>query len=247
MPEKEGEEAEEGERAGKVQEREEAKDVKEREKASMTSVTDSAEGLRTEPQEDGDWVAELSVAQNTDQILVVAASGSSAAVTLHNRNEDGSWSEILSTDAKIGKNGIGKSREGDGKTPTGLYGFTFAFGIQADPGTALPYTQVDDSYYWVDDSDSAYYNQFVSTNQVECDWDSAEHIAEVGQSYDYVLAINYNAACVPGAGSAIFLHCKPTGGAGCIAVPENDMIRILQNVKPGCALIIDSESGVHAY
>lgn len=196
----------------------------------------------------GDWVGNLQVAQNTNQMIVVAASGSSATLSMHNKNSDGSWTEILSTSASIGKNGIGKTAEGDKKTPQGIYGFSFAFGIQPNPGTALSYTQVDDSYYWVDDSNSAYYNQFVSTNNVACDWSSAEHITSVGSFYNYVLAINYNSACVPGLGSAIFLHCNPTGGtAGCIAVSESSMITILQNIQPGCTLIVDSTNGVYNY
>lgn len=195
----------------------------------------------------GDWVADLNVAQNANQIIVAAASGSTATVSMHNKNADGSWKEILSTSASIGRNGIGKSSEGDGKTPQGMYNFSFAFGIQPNPGTVLSYTQVDDSYYWVDDSNSAYYNQFVSTNNIACDWNSAEHITGAGSSYNYVLAINYNSGCVPGAGSAIFMHCKPTGGAGCIAVSESSMITILQNVQPGCVLIIDSKNGVYNY
>ena len=116
-----------------------------------------------------------------------------------------------------------------------------------DPGCGLSYTQVDDSYYWVDDSDSAYYNQFVSTDDVTKDWDSAEHIAGVKSSYNYVLALDYNVDCVPGVGSAIFMHCTPTGGAGCIAVPEDVMVQIMQNVKGGCVVVIDSVEGVKGY
>lgn len=190
------------------------------------------------------WVAELQVAQSTNQIIVVAADGNSATVSMHNKNQDGTWTEVLSTDGKIGRNGIGKTKEGDGKTPTGVYRFMFGFGNMPDPGTALPYTQVDSSYYWVDDSESAYYNQFVSTDNVTKDWDSAEHIASVNKSYNYVLALDYNADCVPGAGSAIFMHCQPTGGAGCIAVPEDKMIEIMKNVQDGCVVIIDSVEGV---
>lgn len=48
--------------------------------------------------------------------------------------------------------------------------------------------------------------------------------------------------------SAVFLHCA-TGGAtaGCISVPENVMIQILQNVQERCTLIIDSSNGVYNY
>lgn len=193
------------------------------------------------------WVANLQAAQNTTQIIIVSTEGSSATVSMHNKNQDGTWAEILSTSASIGRNGIGKTSEGDGKTPTGQYSFMFGFGIKPNPSTALSYTQVDDSYYWVDDVNSQYYNQFVSTNNVTADWTSAEHITSAGASYNYALAINYNVSCTPGAGSAIFMHCKPTGGAGCIAVPESAMIKIMQNVQSDCVLIIDSSTNIYSY
>lgn len=192
------------------------------------------------------WMADLEVAETASQIIVVAADGSDATVSMQSK-EDGIWTEILSTAGKIGRNGIGKTKEGDGKTPTGVYRFLIGFGNKENPGCELNYTQVDESYYWVDDSDSAYYNQFVTTNEVTKDWNSAEHIAGVKNSYNYVLALDYNADCVPGKGSAIFMHCTPTSGAGCIAIPEEKMVEIMQNVKDGCVVIIDSVEGVKEY
>jgi len=197
--------------------------------------------------EQTDWVANISVAEETDQIIVVLAEDNYATVSLHEKDEDAIWREILSTQASIGKNGIGKTEEGDGKTPTGVYHFTFAFGIKENPGTKLEYVKVDDSYYWVDDSNSKYYNQFVSINDVEKDWDSAEHIISEEGSYNYVLATDYNAECKPGAGSAIFMHCTPTGGAGCIAISEESMIAFLERINPDCVLIIDDEINIYSY
>ena len=194
-----------------------------------------------------DWVANLKIAEESSQILVVLANGNEADVSLHEKSVDGLWKEIISTEAFIGKNGIGKTKEGDGKTPTGIYHFTFGFGIKENPGTVFEYVQVDDSYYWVDDSDSKYYNQFVSIDTVEKDWNSAEHIVRAEDSYHYVLALDYNKECVPGLGSAIFLHCIPTGGAGCIAIAEEDMVKILQSVNQDCIVIIDEEKNIHTY
>lgn len=195
----------------------------------------------------GDWVQNLNVANSTSQLVIVAASGSSATVSLHNKNDDGSWSELFSTSSRIGRNGIGKTCEGDKKTPTGMYGFTMAFGNGENPGSTIGYTQTDSSYYWVDDSNSAYYNQLVSTNNVACDWNSAEHISGVS-FYKYVLAVNYNAGCTPGLGSAIFFHCnsgKET--SGCITLPEANMIQLMQNLRGDCVIIIDSEDNVYNY
>lgn len=188
----------------------------------------------------GDWVATLPAAQNEKQIMVVAATGSSAVLSLHNKDADGNWKEMFSTKASIGKNGIGKSKEGDHKTPRGSYRFTRGFGIKRPDSVNLPYTQVDGNCFWVDDPASKYYNQFVNLGSVEKDWNSAESLAGSGKSYNYALAINYNEACVPGKGSAIFLHCLPTGGAGCIAVSEDAMVRILKETGPDCLLLIES-------
>lgn len=212
-----------------------------------TEATEDAGGEGLTEENVSSWVADLDLAETASQMIIVAADGSNATVSMHNKEEDGTWVELLSTAGKIGRNGIGKTKEGDGKTPTGVYRFLFGFGNMPDPGCGLGYTQVDDSYYWVDDSDSAYYNQFVSTNEVTKDWDSAEYIAGVKSSYNYVLALDYNVDCVPGVGSAIFMHCTPTSGAGCIAVPEDMMVEIMQNVQDGCLVVIDSVEGVKGY
>lgn len=187
-----------------------------------------------------DWVSYMPAAAQCSQMIVVKASGSSAVLSMHSCGDGGIWQEELHCSAQIGANGIGKTQEGDRKTPRGTYGFLFAFGTEPDPGCALPYTRVDGTYYWVDDSNSAYYNQFVTTNTVTQDWSSAEHLVSAGSSYRYVLALDYNAACVPGAGSAIFLRCQPTGGSGCIAVAEADMLNILRRIRPGCLICIDA-------
>ena len=81
--------------------------------------------------QEGDWVGGLQISKSASQIIVVAVSGNSATLSMHNKNGDGSWSELLSTSSRIGRNGIGKSAEGDGKTPQGMYGFSFALGLSS--------------------------------------------------------------------------------------------------------------------
>jgi L,D-peptidoglycan transpeptidase YkuD (ErfK/YbiS/YcfS/YnhG family) len=195
-----------------------------------------------------DWVTNLNVANQTNQLIIVAASGTSATVSMHTKGADGVWVQNLTTNGYVGAGGVGQASEYATCSPRGVWGFTCAFGNQPNPGTALGYTQVDDTYYWVDDVNSAYYNRFVTTREVAADWSSAEHISGCGSVYNYVLALNYNADCIPGNGSAFFLHCssgKPT--AGCVSVPESVMIQILQNIQPGCLIVIDTESGVYGY
>ena len=194
------------------------------------------------------WVGSLDAAQKTDQLLIVAAEGTEADVTLWEKGAAGAWGQVLSVRGYVGASGIGKMKEGDSRTPTGVYGFTMAFGAKPDPGCAIPYTVLDDTQYWVDDPKSAYYNKFVSTRDVAKDWDSAEHLLAIGAAYNYALALDYNAACIPGEGSAVFLHCStgsPTGG--CVAIPEAQMKTLLERIKPGALIVIDTPEGVKTY
>lgn len=176
------------------------------------------------------FVANMSIANETTQaITVVGNGGSYATLTLHIK-VNGIWKEILSSSARVGRNGITTDkREGDGKTPTGIYSLGQAFGVASNPGTSRNWLQVNNNHYWVDDSNSQYYNKLVDASQTGIQWSSAEHLASYGTAYKYAIAVNYNITCTPNAGSAIFLHCS-TGGstAGCISISQSDMIKILQ-------------------
>ena len=190
----------------------------------------------------------LKAAKTHNQLIFVSASGTTATIAMVTRDADGTWSEDLCTSGYVGSAGVGETTEWNHRTPRGQFGFTYAFGILPNPGTKLSYTQVDDTYYWVDDVNSRYYNQFVTTKTTPKAWNSAEHIIEINPAYHYVLSLDYNPNCTLGVGSAIFLHCstnRPTGG--CISVPEDQMITILKNVQPGCQIIIDSANGLKNY
>lgn len=190
----------------------------------------------------------LKAAKTHNQLIFVSASGTTATIAMVTRDADGTWSEDLCTSGYVGSAGVGETTEWNHRTPRGQFGFTYAFGILPNPGTKLSYTQVDDTYYWVDDVNSRYYNQFVTTKTTPKAWNSAEHIIEINPAYHYVLSLDYNPNCTPGVGSSIFLHCstnRPTGG--CISVPEDQMITILKNVQPGCQIIIDSANGLKNY
>ena len=179
------------------------------------------------------FVANMSISHQTTQaITVIGDGGSYATLTVHTKH-NGVWTETLSCSARVGRNGItGNKREGDGKTPRGIYSFGQAFGVAGNPGTSRRWLQVNNNHYWVDDVNSSYYNKLVDASQTGIQWSSAEHLISYPTAYRYAIALNYNTACTPGAGSAIFLHCS-TGGAtaGCISVSQSDMIRILKMIQ----------------
>ena len=69
-----------------------------------------------------DWVAKLGEKKKATQLFVVAGVGKTTAyVSMHEKTADGSWRQIISTPGYIGKQGLGKTREGDGKTPVGTF------------------------------------------------------------------------------------------------------------------------------
>ena len=176
-------------------------------------------------------------------VLITGTGGSNARLSLHERDGDGTWRQVLSTRAYVGKKGFGKTKEGDMKTPVGTFRFTMAFGIQPDPGAPMGYTQVDSSHYWCGDSNSPHYNQFVSTrDHNDFNKKDSEHIIDYTTAYAYAMNISYNEDGRPGLGSAIFLHCQTKNKftAGCVAIPEKDMIAVLRRTRPGCAVVLEA-------
>ena len=117
-----------------------------------------------------------------------------------------------------------------------------AFGLRENPGSVLPYHKITKGDYWVDDSASPYYNKLVNTSQVAKTWNSAENMAAASPYYNYALALNYNEACEPGKGSAIFLHCftaaRDNGSAGCIRLPQERARELVQSATEHTKIVI---------
>lgn len=230
---------------------------------TQTAPESTADAVETAPAEtvgttDGDysaasvaspeWVGALDAVKDAQQVLVVAAyeyEGTVAWVSLHEKQDDGAWQMIMTTPGFIGKNGLGKTREGDGMTPVGVFHFNSAFGIADDPGCIMPYVKVDNDTYWSGDSREGYhYNEMVSLKDYpDLNVDDSEHIIDYIYNYPYCLNISYNEEGVPGLGSAIFLHCfgaaRPFTG-GCVAIPENCMKYVMQHVNEDTVVVIDT-------
>ncbi len=194
------------------------------------------------PAAENSFAAELPAAKLCDQMVVVKyEGGSKATLTLHEKGADGVWRELLSSNAYVGQNGIGKTKEGDKKTPTGTFNLKTPFGIKKNPGTSLDYVRVTKYHYWCGTSGSKYYNRLIDTRVIDrARTGSDEYLISYKGAYNYCAFIDYNASGKAGKGSCIFLHC--TGSkkytAGCVAVPESVMVKILKALKPGCKIVI---------
>lgn len=220
----------------------------------MTTEEMTTEEVTETPLPDPSFVAQLEAAEDLEQMIVVKAhsrEGITATVTMHEK-QDGIWTEILNVDGYLGYGGIDKEREGDGKTPTGLYGLSIAFGKKEDPGSLIPYTHVDEKYWWVGDYDSKYFNQLCHEDMKGRDWklDPAvnEHLWDY-KGYNYCLFLEYNTEGIDQKGSCIFFHCigEKLETLGCIAVAEEDMIFILQHLREGAKILIDTADRLMSY
>lgn len=180
---------------------------------------------------------------SVNQIITVQATGGSDAVVrlFEKTAENGKivWTETLECSGFIGLEGLGKTREGDNKTPIGDFGITTAFGIKENPGTALPYIDVDDNTYCCGDEN--FYNRIIDISEHPHDCSDGEHLIDYSPEYNYGIFLDYNREGKPGLGSAIFLHCSGANSytGGCIAISEENMVILLKALDASARIIID--------
>ncbi len=153
------------------------------------------------------------------------------------------WEKIISCNAYVGQNGIHKEKQGDRKTPVGIYNITMAFGRRKSPGTAgISYTKLNKYHYWSAEKET--YNTFVDVRTLGRRQMDGEHLIDYNPWYNYSLAIDYNKKCTYLKGSAIFLHCEGGGRTytmGCIAVSEKNMKKIVKNTTRHTKICIYKE------
>jgi L,D-peptidoglycan transpeptidase YkuD (ErfK/YbiS/YcfS/YnhG family) len=162
-------------------------------------------------------------------ILVKSLGGIKANMTLCQRHGS-TWKPMFTSpfNAVVGKNGvasIGTKKEGDLKTPAGLYPIGDAFGTRP---LALKmdykYITVDDKF--IDDIHNKRYNTWVSGPT-----DAKSYEKMLRDPYQYGAVVNYNMnPTIPGKGSAIFIHLwrspnSPT--VGCIALEKKHLLMML--------------------
>jgi L,D-peptidoglycan transpeptidase YkuD (ErfK/YbiS/YcfS/YnhG family) len=155
-----------------------------------------------------------------------------------------SWRQAMEPmNAVVGRNGFakaGEKREGDGRTPSGLYRLGMAFGYAPSAATKMPYRQALADDLWVDDASAPDYNRWVKQNETRAL--SYEKMKRDDDLYQYGIVIEYNTdPVVKGYGSAIFLHIwagAKSSTAGCVAVSEEDILKILAWLDPAAYPVI---------
>lgn len=173
------------------------------------------------------------------QVVLVDANGSGATIRACERSSSRYTLALGPYAGHVGRNGVSwAKREGDGKTPAGIFPLRNGFGVNGNPGLgAGSWLRVDASDVWVDDPGSALYN----THQrlpARGRWDSAELLAQ-SPAYNYAQVIGYNEARIPGAGSAIFMHVdQGSATAGCVSLRTSALLSVMRWERPGVVMAV---------
>ena len=134
----------------------------------------------------------------------------------------------------IGKNGITNSKiEGDKCTPTGIYSIEKIYYREdrlSMPKLDFQTIPINKNSGWCDDIRSTYYNKFIKFPFSY----SAEFLYREDDIYNIICIISYNTnPIIKNKGSAIFLHVANidySRTAGCLALKQDDLIELLQNI-----------------
>jgi len=206
-----------------------------------------------------DLLASMNLPPQTRQLVVVTSAGwndKAGELSRFEKDADGSWLPVGdSFPIVVGKNGMGWGRglhqagaggpakvEGDGKAPAGIFSLGTAFGYsdEAPAGVKWDYRACTARDFFVDDTRSAQYNQWVRLGAGENPsdrWASFERMRRTDALYEVGLVIEHNSApAVAGKGSAIFFHVwrgPDQGTAGCTAMPKEQMTALLRWLEPG--------------
>ena len=151
---------------------------------------------------------------------------------------------IATDDAQVRSAADPVKKEGDGKSPAGVFALGTAFGYSSQPllGLKMPYLSLTPSIECVDDPGSRFYNRIVDRSVVAPDWNSSEHMRNAGESYRWGILVDHNGTVAgnpnppePGGGSCVFLHIWHShnqGTVGCTAMPQRELETLLTWLDP---------------
>lgn len=226
-------------------------------KPSTTSTTSAPAAALPLPAPTAPTSAPVIPPQTRQLVTALVESWTSTRATLQRweRTDGGAWTAVgASWPGVIGKAGAawgaglhGKGapdregptkREGDGKSPAGVFEIGSAFGYADEPpkGTRLDYTSSGTGdLECIDDPASEHYAKIVERKQVPSDWESSEQLLRDDALYTWVVDILHNPDRKPSAGSCIFLHVwggPESSTVGCTAMEEPRLVDLIKALDP---------------
>ncbi len=107
-------------------------------KTANDTITSDLYFTKQEIRRSPDWVTKLDAAKECEQLIVVAGVDKTTAyVTMHEKNNNGEWEQIIATPGFIGLDGLGKANINDCYTPVGTFTIDKAFGLADNPGCQI--------------------------------------------------------------------------------------------------------------
>jgi len=194
-----------------------------------------------------------SAAQRAQQLVLVITSDWNAnqgALSTYTR-VDGRWQvRDRALPVSIGREGSAwgtglhslqaglQKREGDGRSPAGMFAIEKAFGYAPTFESALGYLGMSAADYCIDVSDSVHYNKIVSErvagrSVIERSTEPMRRDihANGDRRYEWGFVIGHNPNALPNGGSCIFGHVWGAPGqttAGCTAMSESTMRELIR-------------------
>jgi L,D-peptidoglycan transpeptidase YkuD (ErfK/YbiS/YcfS/YnhG family) len=193
---------------------------------------------------------------STQCLVGVAKDWNSSHVTLQLYQKQGkAWVKSgTSWSGRLGKNGLvwglglhpvsagaGIKKEGDGRTPAGVFRIGGAWGADASirKHTQLPYRRVTSRDLWVEDPQSPSYNRHVILpHEPATAWEKKQQMKQDDPAHKLKLFIAHNAPpeVRKGSGSSIFFHIWRAGGskptAGCTTMDEARLRSMIAQIDP---------------
>ena len=132
-------------------------------------------------------------------------------------------------------------REGDGKSPAGVFEFRAAYGYATSAKSQLPYRAVEPSWKCVDDPKSKHYTRVFDSKGIDKDWASAEEMRRSDELYKWVVDVAHNPSAEPGKGSCIFLHVwsgPESTTVGCTAMEATQLATLIERLDPKAMYVL---------
>jgi len=186
----------------------------------------------------------------SSQVLYVKTANADAVqgtMYLYERkNNRRHWKLADSFAVVVGKAGLAKApqtslplnynipikKEGDGKSPAGIFQLGDVFSYHPLSNLHMPFIQVDTNFYCVDDVASTYYNTLIVKDTATAPFNSFEYMKRADDLYEYGVWVLYNSTpVVAGNGSCIFIHIwrnEHSGTAGCTAMSKEHILQLIR-------------------
>ena len=147
---------------------------------------------------------------------------------------------IASFQCETGYGGMGKTREGDGKTPVGVYRIAWMASVEVNRGHTDKGSPVIEGMTWCDETGLVYGPEGREEERLWTDAYGGEDATIMGLDYPNAqdLARGYTGDCIEIHGSTRLVDGRLTPSAGCVKLAAKDAISLYHLVDVGTPVVI---------